>query len=66
MTYHVHTLLEKIGPVRYNTIRNLIFLIPMTYVREGSKRGLSPWPAYVVWLAAVLGAVFLVLGLLRL
>jgi hypothetical protein len=44
----------------------LLVEIPVDYLRLRTKYGWSPWPAYLMWLVLLVGAVLFVIGVFRL
>ena len=40
--------------------------VPLEYLKMRGEHGWSPWPAYLMWPAAIIGVACLLLGLFRL
>jgi hypothetical protein len=55
---------NKVPYGKYLTRQN--FDVPLQYLRIRNQHGWSPWPAYLLWPAAVIGVVCLVIGLFQL
>ena len=66
LAFRLEIKLQEVGATPTASIRNRIFTVPRAYLRQGLDRGWSPWPAYLVWLFAGLGALLLIVGLFRL
>ena len=62
--FHVYLKLQRSGAeMPQGMPMSLLVLIPRAYLRERARYGWPTWPAYIVWISALVGFAVLVAGL---